>query len=232
MIWPKFQIVALKSSLTKLHKNCDIANHLFVTTRTRFRDFAKQIHWNLSSPSFIKIVILHQIVQNQAALCLEIKMKWTSLFPMFLRFSHFKAVSDAMYAILKYEFALFFVLKPSRCAETMCATNLSIFTLFSIVQYFELDYYRSRCAKTMCAINFALFALFSILYYLHYFQFCIICTIFNFALFALFSILHNFAPFWLDRDRCADSMCAAINFAPADDHYFASALLCPALLLS
>ena len=126
---------------------------------------------------------------------------------MFLRFSHFKAVSDAMYAILKYEFALFFVLKPSRCAETMCAINLSIFTLFSIVQYFELDYYRSRCAKTMCAINFALFAQFSILYYLHYFQFLIIFTIFNFALFALFSILHYFYYFQF----CI--ICTIFNFA-------------------
>ena len=199
VIWPKCQIVALKSSLTKIHQNCDIANHLFVTMRTRFRDFAKQIHWNLASPSFIKIVILHQIVQNQAELCLEIKMPLPNvpqifsfqscLFPMFLMFLISKPFLMQCMQFWNTRLHYFFVLKLSRCAETMCATNLSIFTLFSIVQYFELDYYRSRCAKTMCAINFELFALFSILYYLHYFQFCIvciICTIFNCALFALF----------------------------------------------
>ena len=129
---------------------------------------------------------------------------------MFLRFSHFKAVSDAMYAILKYEFALFFVLKPSRCAETMCAINLSIFTLFSIVQYFELDYYRSRCAMTMCAINFALFALFSIL-----------------QNFAPFSILHYFD--WIETGVQIPCVLPSI-LHQLDDHYFASALLCFTLL--
>ena len=132
VIWPKFQIVALKSGLTKLHQNCDIANHLFVTMRTRFRDFEKQIHWNLSSPSFTKIVILYQIVQNQAELCLEIKIKCTSLFPMFLRFSHFKAVSDAMYAILKYEIALFFCIETEQvCRDHVCHQFVNIYTIFN-----------------------------------------------------------------------------------------------------
>ena len=128
VIWPTFQIVALKSSLTKIPQNCDIANHLFVTMRTRFRDFAKQIHWNLASPSFIKIVILHQIVQNQAALCLEIKMPLPNVPQIFSFQSRFWC------NVCNFEIrvcTIFCIETEQVCRDHVCHQFVKIYTIFN-----------------------------------------------------------------------------------------------------